>query len=486
MELNYLCAHELKKLLRKKEIKSEEIVESIAQRVEKVEKLLNSHITRTLDMAKEQAGLCDDIFSRGRGLKDLTGIPVGLKDNISTKNIRTTCSSTILKDFEPVYDATVVSKLKKQGYILSGKLNMDEFAMGSSSENCCFGPSVRNPWDLDYVAGGSSGGSAAAVAAGETICSLGSDTGGSIRIPASFCGVVGMKPTYGRVSRYGLVAFSSSLDQIGPITRDVTDSALMLNAICGYDRMDSTSIPQAVPDYTSYLHDDIKGYRIGIPRELALEGIDSDEKKGLERCLALLEEMGARVETISLPVLKYALSVYYIISPSEAFSNLSRFDGIRYGHRKDKYETLEEAYTSNRSSGFGDEVKRRIIMGAFCLSKGHYDDYYEKARKVRSLIVNDFRDAFSKYDVLVCPATPTIAFKLGERAKDSWRMYMTDKCASPANLAGLPAISIPAGLSEEGLPIGFQIMGNILREDNVLRVAYSLEKALDFNRRPPL
>ncbi len=486
MDLNYLPAHELNRLLKNKEIKSKEIVESIALRIDEVEQSLNSHITKTLEMALEKAAYCDKRIAQGKNIGYFTGIPIGLKDNICTQGIKTTCSSRMLQDFKPVYDATVVSKLKSQDYILSGKLNMDEFAMGSSSENCYFGPAVKNPWDLERVAGGSSGGSAASVAAGETICSLGSDTGGSIRIPASFCGIVGMKPTYGRVSRYGLIAFASSLDQIGPLTRDVRDAAAMLNVICGHDPKDSTSISKPVPDYTDYLVDDIKRLKVGVPKELAMEGIDSDEKRGLEKSLGLLEEMGAEIEIISLSTLKYALSVYYIISSSEASSNLARFDGIRYGYRDREAKTLRKMYKKTRSWGFCDEVKRRIVMGTYCLSSGHFDDYYEQARKVRTLIIQDFRDAFSKFDVLVSPATPTTAFKVGERTKDPWRMYMTDKCASPANLAGLPAISIPVGLSSEGLPIGFQIMGDVLREDQVLRAAYSLEKAVRFQGRPKL
>ncbi len=486
MDLNYLCAHQLHKLLKDKQVKSVEILDSIARRIHDVDQKLNCYITKTLDLAQEQAEQCDKKIARGEDIGYLAGIPVGIKDNMCTKGINTTCSSRMLRNFQPVYDATVISRLKSEDYVLTGKLNLDEFAMGSSSENCFFGSAVKNPWDTDRVAGGSSGGSAATVAAGDAICSLGSDTGGSVRLPASFCGVVGMKPTYGRVSRYGLIAFASSLDQIGPITRDVRDAAIMLNALCGYDKKDSTSIAEPVPEYTQYLTQGLKGLKVGVIDELSLEGIESDEKSGLDRSVALLKEMGAEVETVSLPSLKYALSVYYILSASEASANLARFDGVRYGWRDKKAESLREMYRKSRSQGFGEEVKRRIMMGTYCLSAGHYGAYYEKARKVRTLIIQDFNDAFLKFDVLVSPTSPSTAFKVGERTKDPWRMYMTDKCASPANLAGLPAISIPVGLSGEGLPIGFQIMADILREDLVLKAAYNLEQALQFKHRPKL
>ncbi len=486
MELNYLCAHQLHKLLKDKEIKCVEILDSIARRIDEVDGSLNCYITKTLDTARKKAKSCDEMIARGRQIGYFTGIPIGIKDNMCTRGINTTCSSRMLKNFKPVYDATVVDKLQRQDYVLLGKLNLDEFAMGSSSENCYFGPAVKNPWDRERVAGGSSGGSAATVAAGDAVCSLGSDTGGSIRLPASFCGVVGMKPTYGRVSRYGLIAFASSLDQIGPITRDVRDTAALLNVLCGHDRMDSTSTPEPVPDFTSYLVEGIKGLKVGVIDELSLEGIDSDEKRGLDHSISLLKEMGAEIETVSLPSLKYALSAYYIISASEASANLARFDGVRYGWRDKEAKSLREMYKKTRALGFGKEVKRRIMIGTYCLSAGHYGAYYEKARKIRTLIIEDFNQAFSKFDVLVSPTSPTTAFKVGERTRDPWRMYMTDKCASPANLAGLPAISIPVGLSDGGLPIGFQIMGNTLREDNVLKAAYNLEKALDFNQRPKL
>ena len=362
---------------------------------------------------------------------------------------------------------------------------MDEFAMGSSNENSFFGP-VSNPWDTGRVPGGSSGGPAASVAAGEAICSLGSDTGGSIRQPASLCGVVGFKPTYGMVSRYGLVAFASSLDQIGPFTRDMEDCAALLNAICGHDSHDSTSLDMKVPDFKSFLKDDIKGMKIGVPSELMIEGIDPEVRSAVDSALRMAEDMGAEVEEISIPNLEYALNVYYIIAPSEASSNLSRFDGVRYGYRDSSADTLRNMYRKTRAEGFGDEVKRRIMIGTYCLSAGYYDAYYEKALKVRTLIINDFNKAFSKYDILISPTSPTTAFKKGEKTDDPLTMYMCDICTIPVNLAGLPAVSIPAGLSGEGLPIGLQVMGNVLREDNVIRAAYSLEKAIGFKGIPDL
>ncbi|MBU2563331.1 MAG: Asp-tRNA(Asn)/Glu-tRNA(Gln) amidotransferase subunit GatA, partial [Actinobacteria bacterium] len=380
---------------------------------------------------------------------------------------------------------TVIDRLESRNYILAGKANMDEFAMGSSNENSYFG-TVKNPWDTDRVPGGSSGGPAVCVAAGEAVCSLGSDTGGSIRQPASLCGVVGFKPTYGMVSRYGLVAFASSLDQIGPLTRDVEDCAAMLNIICGYDRKDSTSINVEVPDYKSFLKADIKDMRIGVPKELMVEGIDREVKEAVYRIIKLVEDMGGIVEEISLPSLEYALSVYYIIAPSEASSNLSRFDGVRYGYRNVEARTLREMYRRSRAEGFGDEVKRRIMIGTYCLSAGYYDAYYEKAQRVRTLVINDFKKAFEKFDVLISPTSPTTAFKIGEKMEDPLTMYLSDICTIPVNLAGLPAISIPAGLSDSKLPIGLQIIGNVLREDNVLKVAYSLEKAIGFTGRPGL
>ena len=488
VETYYLTAHELKEKLIKKEITCTEITGDIFSRIEEVEERLNSFI-RVEKLEKERAlsraGEVDRLIAGGGRVNDLTGIPVAVKDNICTKNIKTTCASRILENYTPAYNATVIERLENCNYILLGKANMDEFAMGSSSENSYFGP-VRNPWDITRVPGGSSGGPAAAVAAGEAVCALGSDTGGSIRQPASLCGVVGFKPTYGMVSRYGLVAFASSLDQIGPFTRDVEDCAAMLNVICGYDENDSTSLDTKVPDYKSFLVPDIKGLKIGVPKELMVEGIDPEVKEKVFNVIKLAEGMGAEVEEISIPNLEHALSVYYIIASSEASSNLSRFDGVRYGYRNADAVTLREMYRKSRSEGFGDEVKRRIIIGTYCLSAGYYDAYYEKAQRVRTLIINDFKKAFSRFDVLLSPTSPTTAFKIGEKIEDPLTMYLSDICTLPVNIAGLPAVSIPAGLSGNRLPIGVQIIGNILREDNVLRVACSLEKAIGFTGKPEL
>ena len=485
MEIHYLTAHHLKDRLEKRQISCTEIVNSIYLRIEEVEDRLNSYIRLEKESALSRAGQIDKLISAGSDIEDFMGIPVAIKDNICTKNITTTCASRILENYIPIYNATVIDRLESRNYILAGKANMDEFAMGSSNENSYFG-TVKNPWDTDRVPGGSSGGPAACVAAGEAACSLGSDTGGSIRQPASLCGVVGFKPTYGMVSRYGLVAFASSLDQIGPITRDVEDCAAMLNIICGHDRKDSTSINVEVPDYKSFLKADIKDMRIGVPKELMVEGIDREVKEAVYRIIKLAEDIGGIVEEISLPSLEYALSVYYIIAPSEASSNLSRFDGVRYGYRNVEAESLRKMYRRSRVEGFGDEVKRRIIIGTYCLSAGYYDEYYEKAQRVRTLIIGDFKKAFEKFDVLISPTSPTTAFKIGEKIEDPLTMYLSDICTIPVNLAGLPAISIPAGLSGSKLPIGLQIIGNVLREDNVLKVAYSLEKVIGFTGRPGL
>lgn len=485
MKTYYLTAHQIKDKFEKKEISCSEITESIYDRIGKVEKRLNSFIRLEKEAAVSRAKEVDAIIASGGSMGDLTGIPVSVKDNICTKNIATTCASKILENYIPIYNASVIERLEGKNYILVGKANMDEFAMGSSNENSYFGP-ARNPWDTDRVPGGSSGGPAVSVAAGEAVCALGSDTGGSIRQPASLCGVVGFKPTYGLVSRYGLVAFASSLDQIGPITRDVEDCAAMLNAICGYDENDSTSIKTEIHDYKKFLVPDIKGLKIGVPQELMVEGIDSGVKEKVMGVIKIAEEMGAEVEEVSLPGLKHALSVYYIIAPSEASSNLSRFDGVRYGYRNMEAEALREMYKKSRSEGFGQEVKRRIMIGTYCLSAGYYDAYYEKAQRVRTIIINDFKKAFSRFDILISPTSPTTAFKIGEKVDDPLTMYLSDICTIPVNLAGLPAVSIPAGLSGDGLPVGVQIIGDILREDNILRAAYSLEKAIGFKDKPGL
>jgi aspartyl-tRNA(Asn)/glutamyl-tRNA(Gln) amidotransferase subunit A len=407
---------------------------------------------------------------------------MAVKDVFCTRGVRTTCGSLILEDYVPVYDATVLERLHREGLIMVGKANMDEFAMGSSTENSAYGP-TRNPWDLGKVPGGSSGGSAAAVAAGEAIWALGSDTGGSIRQPASFCGLVGLKPTYGLVSRYGLVAFASSLDQVGPITRDVRDCALLLSLIAGHDPLDSTSLELEVPDYLAATQGDIRGLRVGVPRELMQEGLTPGVREAVEKSIDLFAQLGAEVEEATLPNLDYALSAYYIIAPAEASSNLARFDGVRYGLRVGGAEDMMEMYGRTRAAGFGPEVKRRIMLGTYALSAGYYDAYYGQAQKVRTLIVRDFRAAYERFDVLVSPTSPTPAFGLGEKVEDPLAMYLSDVCTIPVNLAGIPAINIPCGL-EDGLPVGLQIMGKVLGEVTILRAARAMEEALDFRAKP--
>lgn len=479
MRLCELTAHELKDMLAQREITAQDIVESCLDRIGEVEENIKAFVTLTPEAARDSAR---KLHEEG-GYRGLAGIPCGLKDNLCTRGIRTTCSSRMLENFVPPYDATVVSKLRGEKAVFMGKLNMDEFAMGSSTENSAFFP-TRNPWDPERVPGGSSGGSAAAVAAGEVIYALGSDTGGSIRQPASFCGVVGMKPTYGRVSRYGLVAFASSLDQIGTLTKDVTDCALVMNVIAGHDRLDSTSIDAPVPDYTKFLVPDIKGFRIGYPREYFQEGVDDAVKETINRAMLKMEEMGAVVEETSLPHTEFALPAYYIIAPAEASSNLARFDGVRYGLRDVKAESVIDMFASSRALGFGPEVKRRIMLGTYALSSGYYDAYYLKALKVRRLIKEDFDRAFDKYDVLVTPTAPTVAFKLHEKTDNVLAMYMSDIATIPVNLAGLPAMSIPCGFVN-GLPVGLQIIGRPLEEGTLLRVAYAFEQSTGMARLRP-
>jgi aspartyl-tRNA(Asn)/glutamyl-tRNA(Gln) amidotransferase subunit A len=485
LDLINLSAHELNGFIKSKEVSVLDIAQDYAQRIESVDEKINAFITFDKDVFFSKAKEIDAYIRSGNEIFDFTGIPVAIKDNICTKGVRTTCASRILSSYISVYDATVIKKLNAQHFLMVGKANMDEFAMGSSNENSSFG-AVRNPWNLDYVPGGSSGGPAASVAASEAPCSLGSDTGGSIRQPASLCGVVGMKPTYGRVSRYGLIAFASSLDQIGPFTRDIKDCAALLEAISGYDEFDSTSINTNVPRYKSFLNSDIKGMKVGIPKELMVKEIDLQVKESVENVLKMLEKSGAIVEEISLPSLEYALSVYYIIAPSEASSNLSRYDGVRYGYRNMDARTLREMYKKTRAEGFGPEVKRRIMIGTYCLSAGYYDAYYDKAQKVRTLIINDFKNAFSTYDVLISPTSPTTAFKIGDKVDDPLMMYLSDICTIPVNLAGIPAISLPAGISKTGLPIGVQVIGDLLREDNVLKIASAIESDVKWKIKPQI
>ncbi len=474
---------ELQQMLQTKEISVRDLVSESYSRIKDVDGKVQAFLTLDEENAWKKADELDAKLARGEAKGPLFGMPIGIKDNIVTKGLRTTCASKILDNFDPIYDATVMERLQQNETITIGKLNMDEFAMGSSTENSAF-QKTANPWDLTAVPGGSSGGSAAAVAAGEVPFSLGSDTGGSIRQPASYCGVVGMKPTYGRVSRYGLVAFASSLDQIGPITRNVEDNAYLLQAIAGIDPMDGTSAHIEVPDFTKALTGDIKGLKIAVPKEYLGEGVSPEVRQSVLDSLKVLESLGASYEEVSLPHSKYALSTYYILSSSEASANLSRFDGVRYGHRTENAENLLEMYKQTRAEGFGDEVKRRIMLGTFALSSGYYDAYYKKAQKVRTLIKNDFEKVFDQYDVIVGPTAPTPAFKMGENTKDPLTMYANDILTIPVNLAGVPGISVPNGFSK-GLPIGLQIIGKHFDESTVYKVAHAFEQATDFHKQKP-
>jgi len=483
MGLHSLTIHELHELLVQKEVSATEVVKAYLERIEAIDPRLHSYLTVLPAEALQEAALYDN------GQKDITasplaGIPMAIKDVLCTQGIPTTCGSRILGNFVPPYDGTVIEHLKKAGAIFLGKVNMDEFAMGSSSENSGFGP-TRNPWDTDRVPGGSSSGSAAAVAADLCAGSLGTDTGGSIRQPASFCGVVGMKPTYGRVSRFGLVAFASSLDQIGPIAKDVEDIAILLQSIAGYDGRDSTSVNQPVPDYRSALHQPIKGLRLGIPKEYFIEGMNPDVASAVQQAIQTCERMGAEIVEVSLPHTEYGVAAYYIIAPAEACSNLARYDGVKYGFRVENSRDLITMYRQSRSRGFGPEVKRRIMLGTYVLSAGYYDAYYKKASQVRTLIRQDFLDAFEKCDALLAPVAPMPAFKIGEKTDDPLQMYLSDVLTLPASLAGIPGISVPCGFSSEKLPIGLQILGPHFREDMVLRIAHQFEQATDYHLARP-
>ena len=474
MELFQYPAHRLHGYLKKGEVSSVEITKSVLDRVDRIEPRLNAYISLLRESALNQAQEADQMMRRGDE-KPVTGIPLGIKDVISLKGSLTTCGSKMLRNYRATYDATVIDKLRKQGAVFVGKTNMDEFAMGSSTENSYFGP-TRNPWDLEYVPGGSSGGSAAATAARECIAALGSDTGGSIRQPASHCGVVGLKPTYGRVSRYGLVAFASSLDQIGPISIDVRDSARLLQAISGHDSRDSTAVPREVPDYERSLQGDIRGLRVGIPKEYFGEGLDEEVRQTIDRALTDLESLGVEPVEASIPHTDYAVATYYIIAPAEASSNLARYDGVRYGFRAADSQDLPKMYSMTRKKGFGAEVIRRIMLGTYALSAGYYEDYYKKASQVRTLLIRDFQEAFRTCHFLLAPVSPTPAFKIGEKNHDPLAMYLTDIFTLSANLAGIPAISIPYGMSREGLPIGIQLLGNYFDEETILAAAYALEQ----------
>lgn len=476
MDITKLTVHELKEKLAKKEITVQEITKAYVDKINEKEKDIGAFITTLCDEALEEAKDIQEKIDAGEIKGELAGIPIGIKDNMCTKGIKTTCASKMLENFVSPYDATVVEKLKKQHMIDLGKLNMDEFAMGASTEYSAF-HITRNPRNLNTVPGGSSGGSAAAVAANLVPWALGSDTGGSIRQPAAFCGVVGLKPTYGLVSRYGLVAFASSLDQIGPITKDVEDAAILLNVIAGHDERDTTSENREKVDYTKCLKNDVKGLKIGVPREFFGEGINEEVKEKLEAAIEKYKEMGAEVEEFSLDIADYALATYYIIACAEASSNLGRFDGIRYGYRAKNFTDLKEIYRNSRSEGFGDEVKRRIILGTYVLSSGYYDAYYKKAQQVRTLVRKEFDKAFEKYDILLTPTSPTVAFEIGTRSTNPLEMYLADICTVSVNIAGLPGISIPCGEDSEGMPIGMQLIGNRFEEEKILNAAYTYEQA---------
>ncbi|HKM38697.1 MAG TPA: Asp-tRNA(Asn)/Glu-tRNA(Gln) amidotransferase subunit GatA [bacterium] len=483
MKLWNLPGHRLRRLLDKGEISAMELVESVLERKQQTEPAVHAFVTNTDEHALLVARQIDATRAKGQRLGLLAGIPMALKDNICTKGIKTTCSANILADFVPPYDATVVSRLHKSGAILTGKTNMDELAMGSSTENSAFFP-THNPWDLDRVPGGSSGGSAAAVAAGQAIFALGSDTGGSIRQPAAFCSVVGLKPTYGRVSRFGLVAFASSLDQVGCLTKDVTDCALVLNSIAGLDKFDSTSAPKPVPDYKQFLNRDISGMRLGLPREFLADGVQLAVRDAVLKAATLFENFGAVVEEVSLPMVKYSPAVYYLIAPAEASSNLGRFDGIRYGLRVEGPD-IDSLYKKTRSQGFGAEVRRRIMIGTYVLGADNYEAFFQKAQRVRTLIIDEFKRAFSRYDLLLTPTSPVLPFRLGEEVDDPLQMYLMDACTIPANLAGLPAISIPGGFSQ-GLPVGIQLMGRPWAEGTLLKMASFFEHNTDYHQQRPL
>ncbi len=485
MEITELTVHELQEKLKNKELTIKEITEAYANRIDEKEKDVQAFVTVLTDSAKKKAEEIQNKIDSREIKGEFAGIPIGIKDNICTKGVKTTCSSKMLENFVSPYDATVMEKINNENMINLGKLNMDEFAMGGSTEYSYFYP-TKNPWNLNKVPGGSSGGSAAAVASNMVPWALGSDTGGSIREPASFCGVVGLKPTYGLVSRYGLVAFASSLDQIGPITKDVRDSAILLNIIAGHDKKDTTSVELEKKDYTKCLKNDVKGLKIGVPKEFYAEGINEEVKETLNKAIERYKKLGAEIEEFSLDIAKYSLASYYIIACAEASSNLGRFDGIRYTYRTGEFKNLKELYKKSRSEGFGPEVKRRIILGTYVLSSGYYDAYYKKAQQVRTLVMNEFNKAFEKYDVILVPTSPTTAFDIGSKSNNPLEMYLADICTVSVNIAGLPGISIPCGVDKEGMPIGMQLIGNKFCEETILNAAYTFEQDLKFreNHKP--
>jgi aspartyl-tRNA(Asn)/glutamyl-tRNA(Gln) amidotransferase subunit A len=482
LELFSLGIFELRHMLEKKEISASEVISSVYGRIDAVEEKIKAYVTLTKDEAFAMAASADSVMMAGVS-KALLGIPVAIKDNMCTRGIPTTCSSKILRNFVPPYESTVTARLRESGYVLTGKTNLDEFAMGSSTENSGF-HTTRNPWDTERIPGGSSGGSAAAVAADECIAALGSDTGGSIRQPASLCGVVGMKPTYGRVSRYGLIAFASSLDQIGPITKNVRDCAVLMNVISGRDLRDSTSAPVDVPDFTSAVGRDIKGLKIGIPKEYFIEGLDPEVEEAVKEAIRKFESLGCVPVEVSLPHTGYAVATYYVLATSEASSNLARYDGVKYGFRAEGKDLID-MYMKSRAQGFGPEVKRRIMIGTYALSSGYYDAYYKKAQQVRTLIKNDFENAFKKVDIVVTPTSPSAAFRLGEKTEDPLQMYLADIFTISVNLAGVPGISVPCGFTSGGLPIGLQLIGKHFDEETLLRASSAYEQSTDWHKRRP-
>ena len=482
MEITELTVHELQEKLKNKELTIKEITKAYTDRINEKEKDVQAFVTVLTDEAEKKAEEIQNKIENGEIEGAFAGIPIGIKDNICTKGVKTTCSSRMLENFVSPYDATVMKNINNENMINLGKLNMDEFAMGGSTEYSYF-KKTKNPWNLNKVPGGSSGGSAAAVASNMVPWALGSDTGGSIRQPSSFCGVVGLKPTYGLVSRYGLVAFASSLDQIGPITKDVRDSAMLLNIIAGHDKKDTTSVEIEKKDYTKCLKNDVKGLKIGVPKEFFAEGINEEVKNTIYEAIEKYKELGAEVEEFSLDVAKYSLATYYIIACAEASSNLGRFDGIRYTYRTGEFKNLKELYKKSRSEGFGPEVKRRIILGTYVLSSGYYDAYYKKAQQVRTLVMNEFDKAFEKYDVVLTPTSPTVSFDIGSKSNNPLEMYLADICTVSVNIAGLPGISIPCGVDKQGMPIGMQLIGNKFCEETILNAAYTYEQAFKFREK---
>ena len=482
MNITDLTVHELKEKLDNKEFTITQVTKAYVDRIVEKETDVKAFVTPLTDTALEQAKQIEEKVKSGEITSEFAGIPIGIKDNMCTKGVRTTCSSKMLENFIAPYNATAVEKINAEGMINLGKLNMDEFAMGTTTEHSAF-KTTSNPWDLNKIPGGSSGGSAAAVAAGMVPWALGSDTGGSIRQPASMCGVVGLKPTYGLVSRFGLIAYASSLDQIGPITKDVKDTAILLNIISGHDEKDTTSANIEKKDYTKALKNDVKGLKIGVPKEYFEEGINSEVRESVKNAIEEYKKMGATVEEFSFPIAEYALATYYIIACAEASSNLGRFDGIRYGYRTPEYKNVRELFVNSRTEGFGEEVKRRIILGTYVLSSGYYDAYYKKAQQVRTLIKNEFNKAFEKYDVLIVPTAPNVAFNIGEKSNNPLELYMEDLCTVPINVAGVPAISVPCGVDKMGMPIGMQIIGKHFDEETILNAAYTYEQKTNFREK---